>query len=167
MSGLETRRNAASDSHDPLDRQLVLPAEDGAKLLAFDEGHGDELDAVELAEFVDADHVLVSDLTRQQELLLEAALEHCRRRRVRGHLWPDHLERDDDAELGVPRLIHSTHAADSEQADDVIARAEWLAGRKRTRGRWLVGGTIGARAVGERGGGVEVQRWPRYGFGRK
>ncbi len=102
----------------------------GAKLLALDEGHGDELDAVDLAEFVDADHVLVGDLARQQELLLETALEHRRRRRVRGHLWPNHLERDDDAELGVPRLIHSAHAADAEQADDVIARAEWLSGRK-------------------------------------
>ena len=46
-----------------------------------------------------------------------------------GHdLRPDHLERDGDAELRVPRLIHRAHAADAEQPDDVVAGAELLTG---------------------------------------
>ena len=34
------------------------------------------------------------------------------------------LERDGDAELGIPRLVHGAHAAETEQSDDVIAAAE-------------------------------------------
>ena len=123
---------------------LSFAAEDGRQLLALDERHGDELDAVDLAELVNADDVLVRDLARQQELLLEAALEHRGRRGVRGHFRPDHLERDDDAELGVPRLVDGPHAADAEQADDVIAGAEWLPGSQRAG--WPVGPVAGAAA---------------------
>ena len=42
-------------------------------------------------------------------------------------LRPDDLERDRHAELRVPRLVHRAHAADAEQPDDVVARAEVLA----------------------------------------
>ena len=54
-----------------------------------------------------------------------------RRRRIRGRLGPDHLERDGDAELLIPGLVDGAHAAHAEQLDDVIARAERLAHRER------------------------------------
>ena len=50
--------------------------------------------------------------------------------RVRRRLGPDHLERDRDFELLIPRLIDGAHAADAEQADDVVARAEVLTDRQ-------------------------------------
>ena len=52
-------------------------------------------------------------------------------RRIRGDLGTDDLQRDRDAELVVPRLIDGAHAADAEQANDVIARAEGRTGRER------------------------------------
>jgi len=55
-----------------------------------------------------------------------------RRRRIVRGLRSDHLERDGDAELGVPRPIHGAHAADADRADDVVARPERLADREWT-----------------------------------
>ena len=43
---------------------------------------------------------------------------------IGGDFRPDDLERDGDAELGVPRLVDGAHAADAEQAHDVVARTE-------------------------------------------
>ena len=43
--------------------------------LALDERHRQVLDAVDLAEVVDADDVLVGDLAGQHQLALEALLE--------------------------------------------------------------------------------------------
>ena len=76
--------------------------------------------------------VLVRDLARQQELLLEPALEHRGGRGIRGDFRADDLEGDDYAELGIPRLVDGPHAADAEQANDVVAGAEGLARRQRT-----------------------------------
>ena len=77
-----------------------------------------------LADVVNAHDVLVRDLAREQQLALEAPLDFSRRGRIGHHLGANHLDRDDDAELRVPRLIHGAHAADAEQPDDVISRAE-------------------------------------------
>ncbi len=131
VRGLETGRDAARDLHHALDRQLVLAADDRRQLLALDERHGDELDAVDLAEVVDAHDVLVRHLAREQQFLLEAALQHGGRRGVRRHLRPDDLDRHDHAELGVPRLVHGPHAADAQETNDVVARAKRL-----PRGEW-------------------------------
>ena len=100
------------------------------QVVALDVRHRDVLDAVDLAEVVNADDVLVRDLARQQQLLLEAPLDRPRRRRDRcaasGRIT---FRATGDAQLGVPGLIHGAHAADAEQPDDVVARAELLADR--------------------------------------
>ena len=119
---------------------------------ALDVRHRDVLDAVDLAEVVNADDVLVRDLAREQQLALEAALDFRGRRRIRHHLGPNHLDRDRDAELRVPRLIDRAHAADAEQPDDVIARAKRLTNFERAGVRLTSRGDVspspGARVPG-------------------
>ncbi len=100
--------------------------------LAFHERHRQVLDAVDLAEVVDADDVLVGDLARQHELALEALLELLRRGRVRLRGRTDHLDRHRDAELVIERLIDGAHAAGAEQLQDRVARVDLLPGLERS-----------------------------------
>ena len=108
-------------------RQLALALEDGGQVLALEERHRDVLEAVDLADVVDADDVLVRDLAGEQQLLLEPLLEHAGGQRIGGHFGTDGLQRHRDAELGVPGLVDGAHAARAQQLDDVIALAEVLA----------------------------------------
>src|SRR5688572_31250068 len=62
-----------------------------------------------------------SDL-REQQFTLEAAADFLGGCRILHHLRADNLDRDSDAQLGVPRLIHRAHAAGAEQANDVVDR---------------------------------------------
>ena len=87
----------------------------------LDERHRDVLDAVGLTQIVNAEDVLVRDLPREQQLLLEAPLEVDADAGIRQHLGPDHLERDRDAELLVLRLVDRAHAADAQQPLDAVA----------------------------------------------
>ena len=125
---------AASDAQD-VGEQAAVPSRlrIDDEVGALDVRHRDVLDAVDLAEVVNADDVLVRDLAREQQLALEAALDFRRGRRIRHHLRTDDLDRDGDAEFGVPRLVDRTHAADAEQSDDVIAGPERLAHRRAGR----------------------------------
>ena len=134
----EAGDHRARDLQGALNRELAFALEQGRKVLALDVRHRDVLDALHLAEVVDAHHVAVRDLPREEELLLEAALERLRRRRVRAGFRPDDLYGDHDAELGIPRLIHCAHAAEAKQSDDVVAIAEILARHQRTV--FIVGG---------------------------
>src|SRR5438477_132963 len=61
-----------------------------------------------------------------------ATLDVGARGRIGHDLGADDFDRDRDAKLRVPRVIDSAHAADAEEPDDVIARAERLTGRERT-----------------------------------
>ena len=125
--GLVRRLQTDGDLH----RHPAFALEDRRESGAFDERHRDVLDAVDLSEIVNADDVLVRDLARQQQLLLEAPFEVSRRVGIARGFRPDHLQRDGDAEAFVPRLIHGAHSADSEQLDDVIAVSERLPDSKR------------------------------------
>ena len=106
-----------------------------ARSAPVDVRHRDVLDAVDLAEIVDADDVLVRDLARQQQLALEPPFDVAGHARILGDLRADHLDRNGLTELVVPRLIDRAHAAHAEQADDVIAttaeRGAWF---QRTEG---------------------------------
>ena len=130
-------RRAHAANHLPRDRdgtrdgQLTLFLQDRREIAALDVGHRQVLDAVDLAEIVDADDVLVRDLTGEQQLAFEPLLEIPRHRRIRGDLRTDHFQRDRDSQRVVPRLIHGAHAADTEQTNQVIARPEGRTGRER------------------------------------
>ena len=53
----------------------AVPLDSGREVGAVDVRHRDVLDAVDLAEVVNADDVLVRDLAGQQQFALEAALD--------------------------------------------------------------------------------------------
>ncbi len=148
VRGRQPGGDAARDDHHARHRQLAFALEDGREVLALDKRHRDVLEAVDLADVVDADDVLVGDLAGEQQLLLEPLLEHPRRARVGGHFGADHLERHRHAQLFVPRLVDGAHAAGAEQLDDVIAVAEVLADEI---GRHLAEAAVGLAAAGRPG----------------
>ena len=124
----------------------------------FDVRHRDVLDAVDLAEVVNADDVLVRDLPRQEQFLLEAPLDVLRGGRIPSHFRPDDLEGDRDLELLVTGLIDSAHAADAELTQDVIPGPELLSGVQRSAR--LLRTTAGRRREAGRIGGLALPpRW--------
>jgi len=148
VRGQQARGHLLRDGERTRNRQLALVPQDVREVGPFDVGHRDVLDAVQLAEIVDADDVLVRDLARKQQLALEASLDGARGRGIGGHLRLDDLDGDRDAQLGVPGLIDGAHAADAEQLDDVVARSEGLAWRERA-GVAAGSGVRGARPAGQ------------------
>ncbi len=136
--------------HDPErlgHRQLAGIPQHRRQIRALEVRHRDVLDAVDFAEVVNADDVLVRDLPCEQQLLLEPALDRARGIPIARRLGTDHFHRDHDVELGVPRLIHGAHPAHAEHADDPIARPEPLPGGQRA-------GAGGSPAAGQKKGGV-------------
>ena len=127
VRGGEPRRDLPGDRQRAIDRQPALALQDRREIRSLDVRHRDVLDAVDLAEIVDADDVLVGDLAGEQQLALEALLERLRPPPGRRGIGPDDLDRDRDLEHLVPGLIDGAHAADAEQPDDVVAGAEILA----------------------------------------
>ena len=65
-----------------IDRQPAVALQDRREVRSLHVRHRDVRDAVDLAEVVNADDVLVRDLAGEQELALEAALELAGRFRV-------------------------------------------------------------------------------------
>ena len=118
------------DGQCPRDRQWPRLPEDVRERLTLDERHRQVLDAADLPQVVDADHVAVGDLPRQEQLPLEPPLDVAGRDGVRHHLRTDDLQRDGHAELLVPGVIHDAHAAGAEHAQDLVARSERLAGNQ-------------------------------------
>ena len=98
----------------PQDRRQIHP---------LDIRHRDVLDAVDLAEVVNADDVLVRHLPSEQKFLLESSLQLSARAVFGVHLRSDDLERDGHAQLGIPSLIDGAHSSDPQEADYVIPRA--------------------------------------------
>ena len=112
-------------------RQLAAIAQQVGEVLPLDVRHRDVLDAVDLPEVVDPHDVLVRDLPGQQQLALEAPLDLPRDLRIPVDFGADDLQRDGDAELGVPGLVNDAHAAGPELSQNAIARPERLAGGER------------------------------------
>ena len=127
MRGTQAGHDAPQHGQRPRRRQARLAREDRRQVAALDVRHRDVLDAIHLAEVVDADNVVVGDLPRQEQLALEAALDLPGEVRVARDLRPDDLEGDRDRKLGVPRLIDDAHPAGAQHANDVVAGAKWLA----------------------------------------
>ncbi len=103
---------------------FFFSAKDALQVLAFDVLHGDELDPVGLAQIKNADDVLVRNLPREDQFLLEAPKNFG----IGGHVGANHLDGDLAVQLFVVGLVNGTHAALSEQADDFIAAANGSAG---------------------------------------
>jgi len=84
------------------ERHPALAREDAGQVGALDVRHRDVLDAVDLAEVVDADDVPVRDLPGEQQFPLEPLLDLLGGRRIRHRLRADDLDRDRDFQLLVP-----------------------------------------------------------------
>ena len=147
VGGVQGEADLLQDQGGVLHRQRAALPDEGREVLALDELHRDELDALGQAEVVDPDHVAVGDLAGEDDLLLEAR-QHLL---VGLELGPDHLQRHVPLELEVARLVDRAHAADADPLLDPVAAAEHgaavedarlTAGRRR-RGR--VGRAVGRR----------------------
>ena len=102
---------------------LPFARQDGAQVLTFDELHGDELHAVSFVQVVNADDVLVGDLPRQHQLLLEARQDG----RITGQIGANDLESHDTLDFLVSGFVDRAHAAHAEQLPDLVAAAEDVA----------------------------------------
>ncbi len=134
MRRREARRDLACNAQRARQRKRTVARENRGEIRAADVRHRDVLDAVDLAEVVDADDVLVRYLARDEQLTLEATIEGfgCGRI-VCFRPMQDGLERDGNAELVVPRVIDRAHPSGAEKLDDSIASADDVAGRERRR----------------------------------
>ncbi len=132
VRGAQAGHHLARKRQGSSDGQLPFGREQTRQIGAVHERHRDVLDAVDLAEVVNADDVGVRDLAREHQLALEAALELLRRQRVRVRL--DHLQRQRQRQLRIPDVVDRAHPADAEQADDLIALTEGLSGNETGRG---------------------------------
>src|SRR5208282_5737099 len=116
--------------------ELSVAAQDGAKVLAIDVLHGDEADAVGLAEIKNADHVLVRDVAGEDELLFETLQD----RGIGGEFGPDDFERDQAVQLTVAGLVDRAHAALPQHALDFVASTDKRSWAKTVKGGDAVGG---------------------------
>ncbi len=73
---------------------------------------------------MDPDDVLVRNLAGEEELPLETPVELPRHGWIGGRLGSDYLERDRNVDLRIPRLVHRTHAAETEERIDTISLAK-------------------------------------------
>ncbi len=123
----ETGQRRPGDADHPRRRERAFGGQDRGQVRPIHERHRDVLDAADFPQIVNADNVLVRDLPGEQQLALEATFEVPRRLGVGRGFGPYDFQRHDDAEFGVPRLVHRAHAAKTDELDDVIPGAERLA----------------------------------------
>ena len=127
VSGHEAGRHIACDAKRCRHRQLALFLQRSCKVGTLEIRHRDVLDAVDFAEVVDANDILMSNLSSEDELLLEPPLHFPRGQRIARGFRAYHLQRHRHPKLRVPGVVHSSHAADAEHPHDVITVAECLA----------------------------------------
>ena len=72
VRGFEAAGDLPGEKQRARNRQLAVSVQHGREIVALHVRHRDVLDAVDLAEVVNADDVLVRDLAREQQLVLES-----------------------------------------------------------------------------------------------
>src|SRR5580698_2991965 len=100
--------------------QLFSPLQDVVQILAIEKLHRDELHALRLAQVVNPDHVAMGNLRREQQFLFETGQNLG----IRSHLRTDDLQGYGSIYLAVGSLVHSPHAAFSEEFENLIAAAK-------------------------------------------
>src|SRR5262245_62068412 len=106
-----------SDLDSGADAERVEPVENPSHALAFDEFHGDEGDAVGAVEIVDTAHILVRNLAREPQFILESVDE----RRLLRNLRFQNLERNDLPSFAVASLVNETHPAHSKPRENFVS----------------------------------------------
>ena len=154
VGGSKAAGDLPGDLQSPRNGQLAVAPQDGREVVALDVRHRDVLDAVDLAQIVNPDDVLVRDLPGEEQFLLEP-LFGFRRRAAAARVDANHLQCDGNAQLGVPGLVDRAHAADAKHLDDVIPRAERLTNPERPGEHGAAwGGAADRRADGSAHGGT-------------
>ena len=106
-----------------------------AEVLSLDVFHGDELDAFGLAQVKNPDDVLVGNLARQDQFLLEALEDF----RVACELRPDDFQHHQPVHFAVSGLVDRAHSSHTQQPKNFVSRpkhASRLQDRERRRGRF-------------------------------
>src|SRR5262249_14791589 len=117
MGSLQIAANLEQDASRLLWRKLAFFAQQMTKILALHEVHGDELDPVCLSEVEDANDVLVGDLARKDQLLLEAAQDLGVFREFPAY----EFDGNNSIQFGVARLVDRAHATSTEQLEYLVA----------------------------------------------
>ena len=120
MGAIEGTADLLHHADSFLGRELSRAAQERAQVLAVDVFHTDEADAIGLAQVVDADHVLVRNVARENQLLLEA----LQNRGIGRQFGTDHLKRDQAVEFAVARLVDRAHAALPQHTQNLVTSTE-------------------------------------------
>jgi len=99
--------------------QFMFLVENAPKILPLDILHGDELDPIDFSEVMDPYDVLVGNLTRENEFLLEPFDDVI----VAGQIRTNDFQSHQLAHLSVSSLVDLSHAALSEELQDLVALA--------------------------------------------
>ncbi len=129
VGGFESPADLLHDFHRFRRRKLLFLPHEVVQVLTLDILHGDELHAFSLTQVVDPDHVLVGDLSSQQQFLLETVDDGL----TPGQLRPDYFQRHHPIQFAVSGLVHRAHAAFAQNLQDFVALAEYRARLKHRR----------------------------------
>ena len=124
MRGDETGRDLARNGERAGDREPAFTTDHLGEVRPVDVRHRDVLDAVDLAEIVNANDILVGHVPGEQQFAFEAPLQVAHRGCILEGLGANDLDRHDHRELFVPCLVHGTHPALAKRANEVIAAPE-------------------------------------------
>jgi hypothetical protein len=147
VRNVERRRHLRDHRGGAGRRERAVALDHRAEVDARDKRHDDEQLAVVVAEVVRRDDVRVVEARGEPGLALEARAEVV----VVGPLWADHLQRDGQVELHLPRPVHDAHAALGEQTVDPVA-ADHRAAAQPDAHHALIGRSGGCRRGGSRRG---------------
>ena len=120
VGGFQSPANLRHDGGGFRGLQFFLAAHQALQVLTFDVLHGDELDAVGLAQIENADYVFVSDLPREDQFLFETLQDF----RIRGHVAANYFERHLALQFAVARVVDRAHAALAEHPNNLVAFAQ-------------------------------------------
>src|SRR6202171_4716164 len=108
--------NLRDDLYRLVRRKFSSFTKHGAKIAAFHELHGDELEALGLSQIEDANDVAMRNFASEDQLLFEAAEDF----RIAGEVRADQLQSNEASEFCVARLINGAHSALPEQFENLV-----------------------------------------------
>src|SRR5215472_1219428 len=112
----ESTADLKHDARRFIGRKFAFIRKKGPNVPTLHKFHSDEFDPVGLPKIKNSDDILVGDLAREYEFLLEASQDFG----IAGELRTDQLESNKTVEFLVPRFIDRTHPTASKQLQDFI-----------------------------------------------
>ena len=146
MRGVESPADLLHDTHS-FDRGKFSPfPQQRFQIAALDIFHGEKLHPIGLAKVVDPDHVLVRNLPRQDQFLLEALENRWGVREFR----TNDFQSDQAIEFAVLGLVNRSHATFAQQMKDLVSPAQHSP-RLEPRNGGLMGQRLVARGTAPSG----------------